>query len=270
MKTKNKSKRGQKMSNTLTKPKDFEEPLTPEELTPHDLRQLRQEVTRFGMMYKFALEEIGTKVRILQEEFRLIHDYNPIEHVTTRLKSAESIIKKAKRKGIPLTLEAIREVIRDIAGIRIICSFVSDIYKISEMIQSQSDIKIVEVEDYIKNPKPNGYQSLHITMKIPVYMSDRREEVYVEMQIRTIAMDFWASLEHKIYYKYNKKVPPALVEELREAALTAAELDRKMERINHEVNILKANSAPEEETFSSNQFIKILLSNFKPNMGLLP
>lgn len=210
------------------------------------VENLREQFTRFGLVYKFALEEISTKVNILKDEFRLIHDYNPIEHVNTRIKSAESLIKKIQKKNIPFSLEAIKENIRDIAGIRIICSFVSDIYRISEMIQAQSDIEVVEVKDYIKNPKPNGYQSLHIVMKIPVFMSDRVERVFVEMQIRTIAMDFWASLEHKIYYKYNKQIPKHLTKQLKEAADTVAELDRKMEDINNEINILKENDKSSE------------------------
>ncbi|MGE7623518.1 GTP pyrophosphokinase [Viridibacillus sp. NPDC096237] len=216
-------------------------------LEQQNMKELRVELTRFMMAYKFALDEIGTKVSILREEFRLIHEYNPIEHVTTRIKSPESILKKMRKKDIPLTLEGIRENMRDIAGIRITCSFVSDIYIISEMIQAQSDIEVIEVKDYIQHPKPNGYQSLHVILKIPVYMSDREEHVYVEMQIRTIAMDFWASLEHKIYYKYNKQVPEQLTNELREAAFTAAELDRKMERLNKEINILKEIAHEEQE-----------------------
>lgn len=203
------------------------------------LEQLRTDITRFGMVYKFALDEISTKVNILKEEFRLIHDYNPIEHINTRVKSAESIIRKVQKKNLPFSLDVIQENIKDIAGIRIICSFVSDIYLMSEMIQAQTDIEVVEVKDYIKNPKENGYQSLHIVMKIPVFMTDRKVNVYVEMQIRTIAMDFWASLEHKIYYKYGKHIPENLTAELKEAAITAAELDRKMERLNNEINILK-------------------------------
>ena len=203
--------------------------------------ELRSNIIRFGLNYKFALEEIGTKVNILKEEFRLVHDYNPIEHVNTRVKSVESLIKKVQKKNLPLSLEVIQENIKDIAGIRINCSFVSDIYRISEMIQAQSDIEVVEVKDYIQKPKSNGYQSLHIIIKIPVFMSDRTINVYVEMQIRTIAMDFWASLEHKIYYKYNKQIPEYLTRQLKEAANTVAELDRKMEYINKEVNILKEN-----------------------------
>jgi len=215
-----------------------------------NMKELRVELTRFMMAYKFALDEIGTKVRILREEFRLIHEYNPIEHVNTRIKSPESILKKMRKKNIPTTLEGIRENMRDIAGIRITCSFVSDIYIISEMIQAQSDIEVIDVKDYIQNPKPNGYQSLHVILKIPVFMSDREEHVYVEMQIRTIAMDFWASLEHKIYYKYNKQVPERLTNELREAAFTAAELDRKMERLNKEINILKEIEQDDQDILS--------------------
>ena len=210
------------------------------------LDEIRTNITRFGLAYKFALEEISTKVNILKEEFLLMHEYNPIEHVKTRLKSAESIIKKIQRKNIPISIESIQENIRDIAGIRIICSFVSDIYRISDMIQAHSDIEVVEIKDYIKNPKPNGYQSLHIVMKVPVFMSDRTLKVYVEMQIRTIAMDFWASLEHKIYYKYNKQVPDHITNQLREAALTVADLDRKMEHLNKEINILKQEDASED------------------------
>lgn len=203
------------------------------------LEDLRMKVTRFGMAYKFALEEISTKVKILQEEFRLVHEYNPIEHINTRVKSAESLIRKVNRKNIPLSLDVIQEEIKDIAGIRIVCSFESDIFRIAEMIQSQLDVWVVEVKDYIRNPKPNGYKSLHMILQIPVFMSDRVVDVYVEMQIRTIAMEFWASLEHKIYYKYDKEIPEHLTRQLKEAADTVADLDRKMENINHEINILK-------------------------------
>lgn len=212
-----------------------------EPINKEALDELRNKIIRFSMAYKFALEEISTKVNILKEEFRLVHDYNPIEHVNTRVKSAESLLKKVQKKNLPLSLESVQENIKDIAGIRIICSFVTDIYRISDMIQAQSDIEVIEVKDYIQHPKPNGYQSLHIVMKIPVFMSDRKVHVYVEMQIRTIAMDFWASLEHKIYYKYNKQVPEHLTEQLKEAANTVADLDRKMEHINKEINILKEN-----------------------------
>ncbi|MFJ7950037.1 GTP pyrophosphokinase family protein [Lysinibacillus sp. NPDC096418] len=202
-------------------------------------KSFHTDIKRFFLAYKFALSEVETKINILKEEFKMIHDYNPIEHVSTRVKSAKSILQKVQKKNLPPTIEAIRENIRDIAGVRITCSFVEDIYKVSEMLHNQCDIEVVEVKDYIAEPKENGYQSLHLIIKIPIYMSDRMDKIYTEVQIRTIAMDFWASLEHKIYYKYNKDVPDYIRNELKDAALQAAELDRKMERLNKEINILK-------------------------------
>lgn len=203
------------------------------------LKNIRNELKRFSMVYKFALDEVNTKINILKEEFQYIHDYNPIEHCNSRVKSPESILKKAYRKNLDMTLGTIKENIRDIAGIRIICSFISDTYKISEMIKSQKDIELVEQKDYISTPKPNGYQSLHLIVKIPVFMSDRVEKVFVELQIRTIAMDFWASLEHKIFYKYDKQIPERIKMDLKDAALSAFELDLKMENLNKEVTVIK-------------------------------
>ncbi|WP_214484865.1 GTP pyrophosphokinase family protein [Bacillus sp. SM2101] len=168
---------------------------------------LKKDLIRFMMSYKFALAEVSTKIDILKQEFQYIHDYNPIEHTNSRLKSPESILKKIERKGLDLSLTNIRENIMDIAGIRITCSFISDIYKIKDMLEQQKDITVIESKDYIKKPKSNGYQSLHLIIQIPIFMSDREDLVPVEIQIRTIAMDFWASLEHKIYYKYNKEIP---------------------------------------------------------------
>jgi len=210
---------------------------------PSDLRQIRTELTRFMMSYKFATDEMMTKVNILKEEFSAIHDYSPIEHVSHRLKSPEGILKKANRKGYPLDLEGIRENIQDIAGIRITCSFISDTYRVLEMLTSQRDITVLQVKDYIKEPKPNGYKSLHLIVAIPVFMSDRVQPVTVEVQIRTVAMDFWASLEHKIFYKYDGAVPSALVGELKQAADVANRLDIDMERLHDQVVSLGATSA---------------------------
>lgn len=211
----------------------------PIDITQERIKELKVEFTRFRMAYKFALDEMTTKLNILNEEFSYIHDYNPIEHISTRLKSPDSLIKKVLKKNIPLSFDQIKDNIRDIAGIRITCSFRSDIYQISEMIQSQRDIEVIDIKDYITNPKPNGYRSLHLILKIPVFMSDREESVYVEVQIRTIAMDFWASLEHKIYYKYNQEVPEELLTELKEAAKTASDLDKKMEDLHKKVAVIK-------------------------------
>ncbi len=216
--------------------------------TTNDLKRFKADITRFLMVYKFGLDEIKTKIDILKQEFQYVHEYNPIEHVVSRVKSPESILKKARKKGYGLSLSSIRENINDIAGIRIICSFISDIYRISEMLQNQKNIKIIEYKDYIKYPKPNGYQSLHLIMEVPVFMSDRTENVRVELQIRTIGMDFWASLEHKIYYKCNKEVPGNLRDELMDAANTVRQLDMKMELINKEISEIKESSSLEEET----------------------
>ncbi len=214
------------------------------------LNLMKNNITRFMLAYKFALAEVETKLKILEEEFQLIHEYNPIEHIHTRLKSPESIVTKAQRKNIHFSLASFKEHMQDIAGVRINCSFNSDIYKVSDMIQKQQDIEVVECKDYIKNPKPNGYRSLHLILKIPVFMSDRVEKVFVEVQIRTIAMDFWASLEHKIFYKYNKAVPTFITKELKEAAVSANELDKKMENLHKEITKIKQNNEA-DESFST-------------------
>ncbi|WP_391204109.1 GTP pyrophosphokinase family protein [Psychrobacillus sp. L4] len=202
-------------------------------------QHMKKNMTRLMLMYKFALAELETKIEILQEEFLMIHDYNPIEHINSRLKAPESILSKLNRKGKGISVESIRENVRDIAGMRVICSFISDIYQIFEMLESQSDLKILEVKDYIQHPKNNGYKSLHLLIEIPVFMTDCKELVTVEVQIRTIAMDFWASLEHKIFYKYDQFVPERLLIELKEAADSAFALDQKMERLHNEVKIIK-------------------------------
>lgn len=208
-----------------------------------EIKILKTQFTRFIMSYKFALDELNTKIDILKQEFRYINSYNPIEHVSSRLKTLESIVNKVKRKKCGLNIDSIKENIQDIAGIRITCSFISDIYEVSKMLVNQNDIKVLKCKDYIKNPKPNGYKSLHLVLEIPVFMSDRVENVPVEVQIRTIAMDFWASLEHKIYYKYDAEVPQSLLLELKEAADTVSQLDKKMENIHKEIKIIKESNS---------------------------
>lgn len=203
------------------------------------LRSLADDFTRFMLSYKFGVDEMMTKINILKEEFSHRHDYSPIEHVSSRLKSPESILAKADRKGAELTMDGIRLAVHDIAGIRVTCSFISDTYKIFDMIAAQQDVTVLHVRDYIKDPKPNGYKSLHMIVEVPVFMSDHVEQVKVEIQLRTIAMDFWASLEHKIYYKYDRDVPQRLLVELRDAALTANRLDIEMERLHDEVLALQ-------------------------------
>jgi len=200
-----------------------------------DMTRAWSGASRFFMLYRFAIYEVTTKINILREEFGLVHDYNPIETVGSRLKSADRILAKAKRRGYGLSVEEVRSSILDIAGVRVTCSFKSDVYTIFDMLCGQSDVTVVEVHDYIANPKPNGYQSLHAIIRIPVFLSGGAEQVDVEIQFRTLAMDFWASLEHKIYYKYDRQVPVRLVEELKQAADAAARLDDQMERLHREV-----------------------------------
>lgn len=201
------------------------------QMFPRDLR-------RFLMVYEFAIAEVTTKIEILRSEYTHLHDHNPIEHVTTRLKEPQGIIAKAQRQGCGLGYDEVREHVRDIAGVRVVCSFVSDVYTIFDAFCEQADIEVVEVEDYIVTPKANGYQSLHAIIEVPVFLSGGAERVPVEMQFRTVAMDFWATLEHKIYYKYDRRVPGELLDELKEAADIAARLDQRMERLHQEVAAL--------------------------------
>lgn len=209
-------------------------------------RGLRQALPKFMMEYQFAVDEVLTKVSILREEFLYLHKYNPIEHVSSRVKSPESILRKVIRRGIDPNLHSIRANINDIAGIRITCSFIKDTYQILNTLTAQNDLKIIQVKDYIKNPKPNGYKSLHVILEIPVFLSAGPVPVIVEVQIRTIAQDFWASLEHKIFYKYEGAVPEHLVDELASAAHQAEKLDLQMQRLHTEVHGHDANAGEDE------------------------
>ena len=191
------------------------------------------------LIYDSALKEINTKLEILNNEFKLNHQYNPIEHVASRLKSPESISKKLKHKGMKVTIENVLKCINDVAGIRIICSFTSDIYRIADLISKQSDVEVLKIKDYICNPKPNGYMSYHMIVTVPIFLSNRVVNTKVEIQIRTIAMDFWASLEHKMYYKFEGNAPEHIRRELKECADVVSFLDRKMLLINEEIQTYK-------------------------------
>ncbi|MFI5658349.1 GTP pyrophosphokinase family protein [Streptomyces sp. NPDC051684] len=198
-------------------------------------RQIRAGFQRIQMEHEFAVDEVLTKVSILRKEFLHLHRYNPIEHVGSRVKTTKSILDKVTRLGIEPTPEAIRAGLHDIAGVRITCSFIADTYRVLEALTSQTDVKVLRIKDYIAEPKPNGYKSLHALIEIPVFLSTGPVPVTVEVQVRTIAMDFWASLEHKIYYKYDRAVPAELVTSLTEAAQLAEQLDRRMEELHTEV-----------------------------------
>ena len=183
-------------------------------------------------LYNAALQEVSTKLNILNEEFQHIHRYNPIEHIGTRIKSPESIVKKLKKNGHESSIENMIRYVNDIAGVRLICSFTSDIYKLAKMIASQNDLKVLEIKDYIKNPKQSGYKSYHMIVTVPIFLSDHIVETKVEIQIRTIAMDFWASLEHKIYYKFEGNAPAYISKQLRECAKMVSSLDERMLQLN--------------------------------------
>lgn len=197
------------------------------------------EFKKLMLLYSSAIKEINTKIEILNDEFKLIHQYNPIEYTKSRIKSPESIVGKLKRKGYELSMKSIDEHINDIAGIRIVCSFKSDIYNLADMIVNQNDIKVIKIKDYIKNSKPNGYRSYHMIVQIPIFLTDKVENVKVEIQIRTIAMDFWASLEHKIYYKFDGNAPEHITSDLNECANIVNTLDEKMLSIHNEIKKYK-------------------------------
>ena len=195
-------------------------------------------------LYNSALKEVGTKLEILNDEFQHVHSYNPIEHIKTRIKSPESIVKKLKRNGYEITIDNMIKYVNDIAGVRLICSFTSDIYKLAEMIGNQSDLKVFSIKDYIKNPKASGYKSYHMLVSVPIFLSDSVVDTKVEIQIRTIAMDFWASLEHKIYYKFEGNAPEYISRDLRECAEMVATLDDKMLQLNEAILALEEEESP--------------------------
>ena len=201
--------------------------------------------TELILLYSSALKQIETKLEILNDEFQHVHRYNPIEHIKSRIKTSESIVKKLKKHGYESTLDNMVKYVNDIAGIRVICSFTADIYRIAEIIGNQRDIKVISVKDYIVNPKPSGYKSYHMIVTVPVYLSDRIMDTKVEIQIRTVAMDFWASLEHKINYKFEGNVPLYLKNELIECAKIVSQLDDRMLTLNDEVQKF-TNQEPEE------------------------
>ncbi|MDD6812601.1 MAG: GTP pyrophosphokinase family protein [Lachnospiraceae bacterium] len=197
------------------------------------------------LIYNSALKQISTKLEILNDEFQHVHRYNPIEHIKSRIKTPESIVKKLKKHGYESTIENMVKYVNDIAGIRVICSFTSDIYQIAEMISNQSDINVISVKDYIVNPKPSGYKSYHMLVTVPVYLSDRIEQTKVEIQIRTVAMDFWASLEHKIHYKFEGNAPEYIKEQLVECSRIVSQLDERMLNLNEEIQHLEKDEETE-------------------------
>lgn len=198
--------------------------------------------------YRCAIMEIETKFRVLNEQFSLQYDRNPIESIKTRVKSMDSIIKKTRRKNIPLTLESIENNLNDIAGVRVVCSFPEDIYMLADCLLGQDDITLVVRKDYIENPKPSGYRSLHLIVSVPIFLENEKRPMKVEVQLRTIAMDFWASLEHKVRYKKNIPVKESerLAQELMECAKISADLDERMQNIRSRMSEVAAEQELEE------------------------
>ena len=194
---------------------------------------------QFMMMYNCAIKEVQTKFEILNDELSTMHNRNPIEMIKSRIKTPESIIEKLYRKEFPMSMESVLENINDVAGIRVICSFIDDIYQVAQMLVNQDDIKLVEVKDYIKNPKENGYRSYHMIIEVPVFFTNHKQYMKVEVQLRTIAMDFRASLEHKMRYKKNIEDVEEISNELKLCADIIAKTDVKMQNINNKISDLQ-------------------------------
>jgi len=208
-------------------------------ISPEIVEEKIEEMSETLLIYRSAIKEVKTKLDILDDELKIRRKRNPIEYMKSRVKTPGSIMGKLQRRGLEMSIESARKNLNDIAGIRVICSFVGDIYDISKMLTRQDDIRLIEEKDYIKNPKANGYRSLHLVVEVPIFFSDHEELVRVEVQIRTIAMDFWASLEHKLYYKTSGESPVHITNDLKECADLIASTDMRMQDIQKEVEKLR-------------------------------
>ena len=204
-------------------------------------REQQQQFLEMSHLYDGAIREIRTKLEILDREFNIRYASNPIHHIDSRLKSPRSIIEKLQRKGWPVSVESAEEHLNDIAGVRIVCNYIDDIYRLANMLVRQQDLELVCQKDYIRNPKPNGYRSLHLVLRVPVFLSSHTELVPVEVQIRTIAMDFWASLEHQLRYKSDVEATAPLKDRLQRCAEQSAALDVEMQSIYREMRLLSEN-----------------------------
>lgn len=189
-----------------------------------------QEFFQLQHLYKAAIKEIRMRLEVLNDEFRVTYERSPIHHIESRLKTTESIVEKLERKGLPVTVETAKARLNDIGGIRVVCNYIDDVYAVEKMLLRQSDITLVKRQDYIEKPNYNGYRSLHLDVRVPIFLSDRTEYVLVELQIRSVAMDFWASLEHDLRYKADKAtLPQGINEEMLQCADEIAVIDRKMQ-----------------------------------------
>ncbi len=207
------------------------------------LAKITKDFYKYQVRYKSAIRQLRARLETLNEEFNLNHKRNPIHHMESRLKTPLSILQKLKRKGFELSMDSAIDLLTDIAGVRVVCSYIDDTYHISKLLIAQDDIDIIRIRDYIENPKENGYRSLHLIVTIPVYLNEQKYKVPVEIQIRTIAMDFWASLEHRLRYKENLVIPKALNEELIKTADEIENIDKKMQLIYNMVQELNPEEA---------------------------
>lgn len=198
-----------------------------------------QKLMEMQQLYNAAIKEMQTKLEILSDEFKVRYARNPIHHVESRLKSTRSIMKKLAKKDCEVSVESARKNLNDIAGIRVVCCYIDDVYSVAQMLLSQSDIVLIKEQDYIKEPNYNGYRSLHLDLQVPVFLSQRTEKVTVEVQLRTVAMDFWASLEHDLRYKSTKTIPAHIGEDMLRCADEIAEIDRKMQVIYQQIQELE-------------------------------
>lgn len=212
-----------------------------DKLSQHDeelLIQSAMQLQQIMMLYEAGIREIKTKLDILSDESHLSGKPSPIDSIKSRIKTPRSIINKLKRRGYPISLQSMMENLNDIGGIRVICPFIEDIYTVADMLIRQDDLTLIERKDYIENPKPNGYRSLHLILQVPIFLSDRTQPVRIELQLRTIAMDFWASLEHQLRYKADVEVPAHISDDLKACADVIAATDEEMQRIAKELHAL--------------------------------
>lgn len=200
-----------------------------------DVFERLEEFNHLMIKYHAVIREVTTKLEILNDELSHSKQRNPIETISFRIKKPMSIAQKLRRKGAPVTVDSISQTLNDVAGIRVICSFVDDIYAVAEMLTRQDDVRLIEKKDYIQNPKPNGYRSLHLVLEVPVFFSTHKEPMRVEVQIRTVAMDFWASLEHQIRYKNHTPETRRIAGELKECADVIAQTDLRMQALRDQV-----------------------------------
>ena len=211
-------------------------------LGEHDAEKLMEsamQLQQIMLLYEAGIREIKTKLDILSDESNISGKPSPIDSIKSRIKSPRSIIKKLKRRGFPISLQSMMDNLNDIGGIRVICPFIQDIYTVADMLMRQSDLTLIEKKDHIANPKPNGYRSLHLILEVPIFLSETTKPVRIELQLRTIAMDFWASLEHQLRYKSDVQVPPHISDDLKECADVIAATDEEMQRIAKELHVLR-------------------------------